>query len=100
MRRGAIASWLSLVSILLIVPSQAALATLTGEIVTRLQVLPIEKKNDLLVVVTSSPTDPNLIDSLRFSANCRIELGVATRAQAVAWGIQNGLLPEVSRKAV
>ncbi len=64
-----------------IVPSQAALASLTGEMVTRMQVLPIEKKNDLLVVVTSSPTDPNLIDSLRFSANCRIELGVATRAQ-------------------
>ncbi|MDY0270663.1 GspE/PulE family protein [Trichloromonas sp.] len=64
-----------------IVPSREALATLTGEIVNRLQVLPIEKKSDLLIVVTASPTDPNLIDSLRFSANCRIELGVATRAQ-------------------
>jgi len=63
------------------VPSQAALATMTAEMVNRLQVLPIEKRNDILVVVTASPTDPTLPDTLRFNTNCRIELAVATRAQ-------------------
>ena len=62
-------------------PSRVALNTMTPEIVNRLQVLPIEKNNDLLVVVTASPTDPNLIDTLRFNTNCRIELAVASRAQ-------------------
>lgn len=41
---------------------------------------------------------PNSVKSYIRSAYRK--MGVQTRAQAVAWGIQNGLLPEVGRKAV
>ncbi|OHB33782.1 MAG: type II secretion system protein E [Desulfuromonadaceae bacterium GWC2_58_13] len=69
------------------VPTPDALAAMTAEMATRLQVIPLEKNNDFLVVVTSSPTDPSLTDTLRFNTNCRIELAVATRAQ-ITWAIK------------
>ena len=49
-------------------------------------------------IAETSYLSPNSVKSYIRSAYRKI--GVATRAQAVAWGIQNGLLPEVSRKAV
>ncbi len=61
-------------------PTAAALAAMTAEMATRLQVIPLDKKKDFLLVVTSSPTDPSLPDTLRFNTNCRIELAVSTRA--------------------
>ncbi len=63
------------------VPTPAALAAMTAEMANRLQVIPLEKHNDFLVVATSAPTDPTLPDTLRFNTNCRIELAVSTSVQ-------------------
>jgi type II secretory ATPase GspE/PulE/Tfp pilus assembly ATPase PilB-like protein len=63
------------------VPTPAALAVMTVEMANRLQVIPLKKNHDSLLVVTSSPTDPTLQDTLRFNTNCRIELAVATSGQ-------------------
>lgn len=49
-------------------------------------------------IAETSYLSPNSVKSYIRSAYRKI--GVSTRAQAVAWGIQNGLLPEVTRKAV
>ncbi|MEJ2200157.1 MAG: ATPase, T2SS/T4P/T4SS family [Desulfuromonadaceae bacterium] len=62
-------------------PTEEALAAMTAEMAHRLQVIPLQKTQDALLVVTASPTDPTLQDTLRFNTNCRIELAVATKAQ-------------------
>jgi len=64
-----------------IVPSKMAMAALPEGLVTRLQVLPVEIKGNLLVVATSKPTDPAVGDDLRFSTNFKIDLVVATSSQ-------------------
>ncbi len=62
-------------------PSPQALARLSREMMTRMQVLPLELRNKRLMVATSNPTDPTLIQNLHFATNCSIELVVARAAQ-------------------
>lgn len=49
-------------------------------------------------IATQTYLSPNSVKSYIRSAYRK--MGVSTRAQAVAWGIKHGLLPEVMRKAV
>ncbi len=58
-------------------PSLATLRSLSQDLVTTLQVLPIELRGRTLVVATSQPTDPTIADTLRFHTNCSIEMVVA-----------------------
>jgi len=63
-------------------PSEKAIAALSPEIVTQLQVFPVEDRADRLVVAISKPADQGAIsDALRFHANRRVELVVATSEQ-------------------
>ena len=62
-------------------PTSQALARLSREMITRMQVLPLELRNKRLVVATANPTDPTLIQDLHFATNCPIELVVASAAQ-------------------
>ncbi|MCF6289473.1 MAG: Flp pilus assembly complex ATPase component TadA [Desulfobacterales bacterium] len=65
-------------------PDEKALAAISLEMVEQLQVLPLEDHPDHLTVATSQPTDPSIGDTLRFHAQRRIELVVATSAQISA----------------
>jgi type II secretory ATPase GspE/PulE/Tfp pilus assembly ATPase PilB-like protein len=67
-----------------VIPSEEALGRLSEGLASRLQVLPLEANGNILVVATSSPTDPTIGDSLRFSTNCNIELVVASSRQISA----------------
>jgi type II secretory ATPase GspE/PulE/Tfp pilus assembly ATPase PilB-like protein len=67
-----------------IVPSEEALGALSPGLVDRLQVFPVALNGRTLVVVTSTPTDPTVGDSLRFSTNLHIELVVAPPRQIAA----------------
>jgi len=62
-------------------PAGQAIDSLSEGIVRQLNVLPIEKNGNNLVVATSEPTDHTLAESLRFNTGCNIELVVATSKQ-------------------
>jgi len=62
-------------------PDEKTLNTISLEMVEQLKIMPLESYADHLVVATSQPTDPSLGDTLRFHAQRRIELVVATTAQ-------------------
>ncbi len=67
-----------------VAPSTGALLALSREMVTQMQVLPLERTGKRLVVATSEPTDITIIDRLRFITNCNIELVVALSRQISA----------------
>ena len=64
-----------------VVPSRAVLDALSLNVVKRMQVFPVELHSDRLEVATSDPTDPFIVDTLRFYANKRVDLVVATSGQ-------------------
>lgn len=70
-----------------LVPDEAALRALPTDLVYRLEIFPLNIKDNTLTVVTSKPADPSIGDVLRFSTNRRIELAVAT-SRDIAWAIQ------------
>jgi type II secretory ATPase GspE/PulE/Tfp pilus assembly ATPase PilB-like protein len=65
-------------------PEPQALAKLSREMMTRMQVLPLAIRNKRLVVATSNPTDPTITQNLHFATNCPIELVVASASQIEA----------------
>ena len=62
-------------------PSPAALRRLSREMIEKMQVLPLEMRGTRLVVATANPTDPTIVENLRFVANCPVELVVASSGQ-------------------
>lgn len=64
-----------------VVPSQSVLDALSLNVVKRMQVFPVELHSDRLGVATSDPTDPFIVDTLRFYTNKRVDLVVATSGQ-------------------
>jgi type II secretory ATPase GspE/PulE/Tfp pilus assembly ATPase PilB-like protein len=62
-------------------PKPRALAALSHDIVHQEKVFPIDENRNTLIVATSDPTDPTTADTLRFHANRRVELVIATAAQ-------------------
>ncbi len=64
-----------------VAPSRAVLNALSLNVVKRMQVFPVELHSDRLGVATSDPTDPFIVDTLRFYANKRVDLVVATSGQ-------------------
>ncbi len=62
-------------------PTDEALKALSLDLITQLQVLPLQATRERLTVATSSPTDPTIGDNLRFHANRSIELVVALGKQ-------------------
>ncbi len=64
-----------------IVPGPEALASLPEKMVRQMQVLPVEDRADRLVVATSNPMDPGIVDTLRFYVGRRVECVVATARQ-------------------
>jgi type II secretory ATPase GspE/PulE/Tfp pilus assembly ATPase PilB-like protein len=64
-----------------ITPSQKALKTLSHDIVHQEKVFPIDENRNRLVVATSDPTDSTIVDTLRFHANRRVELVIASADQ-------------------
>jgi type II secretory ATPase GspE/PulE/Tfp pilus assembly ATPase PilB-like protein len=62
-------------------PDPAAVARVSREMITRMQILPLEFRNKRLVVATSNPTDSTVTQNLHFATNCPIELVVASASQ-------------------
>lgn len=62
-------------------PAPLAIRRLSRDMIERMQVLPVEVRGSRLVVATSNPTDPTILENLRFVANCPIELVVASSRQ-------------------
>ncbi|MHB8707433.1 MAG: GspE/PulE family protein [Desulfuromonadales bacterium] len=75
---------LQVVDLQQVTPSPAAIRRLSRERIEKMQVMPLEIRGSHLVVATSNPTDPTIIENLRFVANCPIELVVASSAQIAA----------------
>ncbi|NJC87163.1 MAG: type II secretion system protein E [Desulfuromonas sp.] len=65
-------------------PNPSAIKRLSREMIEKMQVLPLEVRGTRLVVATSNPTDPTILENLRFVANCPIELVVASSRQIAA----------------
>jgi len=59
-------------------PDEKALKALPEEIIHRIQIFPINYAGDHIVVATSKPTDPSILNILRFSTNQKVEMVVAT----------------------
>ncbi len=72
---------LQVVDLSTVKPSPQALARLSREMMIRMQVLPLDLRNNRLVVATSNPTDPTILQNLHFATNCPIELVVASATQ-------------------
>jgi type II secretory ATPase GspE/PulE/Tfp pilus assembly ATPase PilB-like protein len=64
-----------------VTPNRDTLNIISKDMVNKLQVLPIESNSKNVVIATSSPTDMNIIDNIRFITNRHVELAVATATQ-------------------
>jgi type II secretory ATPase GspE/PulE/Tfp pilus assembly ATPase PilB-like protein len=72
---------LEVVDLSSVTPSAAALKYLPHEMLVKMHVLPLEVRNNQLVVATANPTDPDIAQNLRFATNQPIELVVASYKQ-------------------
>ena len=59
-------------------PSQSALLCIPAGVAQTLKILPLELRDELLVVATSEPTDYTIPDSLRFHVKKQVEMVVAS----------------------
>ena len=64
--------------------SEQALSMIPEALINRLQVLPVDFDGRKIVIATSTPTDPMVGDSLRFSTSYNIELVVSSSGQIKA----------------
>ena len=74
---------LELVDLSQVTPNPEALKYLPHEMLVKMHVLPLEVRNNRLVVATANPTDPDIAQTLRFATNRPIELVVASSKQIV-----------------
>jgi type II secretory ATPase GspE/PulE/Tfp pilus assembly ATPase PilB-like protein len=66
-------------------PKASVISTIPFELVTQMQILPIEDNGDHLVIATSKPSEHSDVgDTLRFLTNRRIKFVVAPSAQIAA----------------
>ncbi len=65
-------------------PRPEAIRLLSRDMIEKMQVLPVEMRGSRLVVATSNPTDPTILENLRFVTNCPIEVVVASARQIAA----------------
>ena len=61
--------------------SPEAIRKVPQGMIERMQVLPVALSDNRLTVATSTPTDPTIVDNLRFATNCQIELVCARSTQ-------------------
>jgi len=64
-----------------VTPAADALKKVPREMIERMQVLPIVLSSKRLTVATANPTDPTIIENLRFATGCQIELVCARATQ-------------------
>ncbi len=64
-----------------VTPSAEALKKVPREMVERMQVLPIALSSKRLTIATANPTDPTVVENLRFATGCQIELVCAQATQ-------------------
>jgi len=72
---------LEVVDLSLATPSAEAVNSLPLDMLVKMQVIPLEIRQNRLVVATANPTDPIIAQNLRFAANRPIELVVASSRQ-------------------
>lgn len=78
-----------------IVPGEKTLAAIPYALAKRLNVFPVDSSDRHVVVATCSPTDPQIVDTLRFYTNRRVELVVARKSQ-IQQAIKRFYLPSSS----
>jgi type II secretory ATPase GspE/PulE/Tfp pilus assembly ATPase PilB-like protein len=86
---------LKMINLAKTVPEQEALDTLSSELSSKWQVIPLKFKGDCLVIATSQPTDYSVYENLRFYTGRKIELVVAS-AEMISEAINKYYRPQES----